>query len=348
MLHLRDRGAHVHSFSQHFVTAGAKNSVWFENGLRAAGAEMLNEAYESLRGRGGRILILDDGGMVLDVANNLRDIDSDKIVGVEQTTGGINRLHNVQLRFPVIDVASSHAKLSLEARYIADSIISESLIHRERLRGTVSGAHEERYLVVGFGPVGAGVAAKLQTAFGRKSVCVWDIDTRKAAVARQVGFDTTHNITSGLKGASCVIGCTGHRAFDSIRDNNVRPGTILISGSSANFEFDGIAARSRDRFTDLDESPYYQVARSDFARIHDDYKTSNDWGDFWLCNAGFPVNFTGDFDPIDAHHIQVTRALMIAGAVQASGTRTEPGLRTFADEFDACISDVFTRLVSNQ
>jgi S-adenosylhomocysteine hydrolase len=309
---------------------------------------MLSNAHESLLGRGGRILILDDGGMILDVANNQREIDANKIVGVEQTTGGINRLQSVPLRFPIVDVASSHAKLSLEAHYIAESIISESLIHLKRLRGINYRASEERYLVVGFGPVGAGVAAMLQNAFGPEQVYVWDTDTRKAAVARQVGFNTTQDISSGLKSASCVIGCTGHRSFDSARDNDVRPGTVLVSGSSANFEFDGIAARSRDRFTDLDESPYYQVARADFARMHDDYKTVNNLGHFWLCNAGFPVNFTGDFDPIDVHHIQVTRALMIAGAVQARETKAEPGLRKFAHEFDACISEVFTKMLAGE
>jgi hypothetical protein len=60
------------------------------------------------------------------------------------------------------------------------------------------------------------------------------------------------------------------------------------------------------------------------------------------------VNFTGAFDPISIDEIQVTRALMIAGAVQASEARGEPGLRKFSDAVDLCIAREFSRLVGKQ
>jgi len=56
-----------------------------------------------------------------------------------------------------------------------------------------------------------------------------------------------------------------------------------------------------------------------------------------LANGGFPVNFTGEIDPIPAEEIQITRSLVLAGALQAVNEKSNgliPLKRASADKFN--------------
>ena len=65
-----------------------------------------------------------------------------------------------------------------------------------------------------------------------------------------------------------------------------------------------------------------------------------------LLNGGWPINFDGDVEDMPADEIQLTRALMFAGALQAASIRsvTRPTVVKFDPEVDRLILDRFKRL----
>jgi S-adenosylhomocysteine hydrolase len=69
----------------------------------------------------GKIIFLDDGGQLLEIANNNYQWLAEKanVIGIEQTSSGFNRLKNTELHFPIINVARSSTKLIKESPVIA-------------------------------------------------------------------------------------------------------------------------------------------------------------------------------------------------------------------------------------
>jgi hypothetical protein len=68
-----------------------------------------------------KIIILDDGGALLNVVNNaFKSIPSHiSIVGIEQTSSGFRKLEYSQLHFPIFNVARSAIKLVKESPLIS-------------------------------------------------------------------------------------------------------------------------------------------------------------------------------------------------------------------------------------
>ena len=74
-----------------------------------------------------RIVILDEGGGLLETMPNYLKIDRDRfIVGIEQTRGGLYSPTLDVLPFPLIEVASSAAKKIVESPLIAEAILSSA------------------------------------------------------------------------------------------------------------------------------------------------------------------------------------------------------------------------------
>ena len=57
-------------------------------------------------------------------------------------------------------------------------------------------------------------------------------------------------------------------------------------------------------------------------------------------NGGFPINFDGTPDPIPAHRIQLTRTILMAGAVQAANL-SDAGVHTLNAEWEKIIIEHF-------
>ena len=87
-----------------------------------------------------KVILLDDGGQLLRCAN---EVDSDiQFVAVEQTSAGYQKIKNTRLNFPVVNVARSEVKLTLESPLIANVFLRELM----RLSHDYQGA---RCLVLG-------------------------------------------------------------------------------------------------------------------------------------------------------------------------------------------------------
>ncbi|MDO8575151.1 MAG: hypothetical protein Q7R78_00410, partial [bacterium] len=68
-----------------------------------------------------RIIVIDDGGELLKLINNKFDLLNGNlsVVGVEQTSSGFRKLENIDLKFPIFNVARSSIKLIKESPLIA-------------------------------------------------------------------------------------------------------------------------------------------------------------------------------------------------------------------------------------
>lgn len=248
-----------------------------------------------------RIVVLDDGGFVLQLAN-AASAEDERFVGVEQTSSGFERLKNVALRFPVVNVARSKAKLRYESPFIAADVIRR-LKKATRLRKTM------RVLVVGQGVIGREIKTQLQ------NTC--DVFGCDANVA-QCDFDGA--FLEQLHTFDVVIGATGTQALSVDDCARLKPGAVLVSASSSDREFPAVAFRR---------------AHPDVTSCH----AESSMNGVRLLNAGFPINFTGSRHGVAPRKIQLTRALLFAGVCEALSS-TVPGLQNLSDKQNI-IADAF-------
>jgi S-adenosylhomocysteine hydrolase len=136
----------------------------------------------------------------------------------------------------------------------------------------------------------------------------------RARKANRSGFRVAEK-AQALPGAEVVIGATGTCSL-TLDDLRLLPsGAVVASASSKQVEIDmeGLARASRSRAPVAASSPLvrlptvrYQLGRAQLTVLGD----------------GWPVNFDGDVEDIPAGLIQLTRAVMFAGALQAAGIKT--------------------------
>lgn len=347
--HLRELGVNVHEASLEFAPVYDVRRE-YENLMRVAVADLFERAEEDLArlGSSGRLLILDDGAVAIEALRYSYPRYADRAVAVEQTRRGKLKIRPRQkeLRaqigtypFPVVKVSDSAAKLDYEYPLIADSVITElrSKLRRHREGGALE---TRRVLVSGYGRLGRIIAAKLRHEGLR--ILVTDNDPETLNDAEDAKFDIADPSTA-VNYADTIIGCAGVRTIPRRSHANIKPGTILASASSSNVEFHGLSIRSRARFK-WDWSQHFEVD-SPFQQVHSDYAIRRR-SPFWLLNGGFPINFTGGVDPIDPKDIQVTRALMLAGACYASESHGRRGLISLPESKQTPIVDLFKSLRS--
>jgi hypothetical protein len=169
---------------------------------------------------GKKIIILDDGGELLRSANtHLKGYPN--LLGVEQTSSGYNKLKDVNLHFPIINVARSYAKLQLESPHIAKSILNQLK--------TVTTTHDKHILIIGKGIIGSQLASIIA-----KKIDYYDIQCNQPI----------HKIVD-LKQYDMIIGATGDHALDSKYHQQLKPNTFLVSVSSSDREFQAVELRKQ-------------------------------------------------------------------------------------------------------
>ncbi len=234
-----------------------------------------------------KIVVLDDGGFLLQHANTLRGT-AERFVGVEQTSSGFERLKNIPLRFPVVNIARSDAKLKYESPFIAADVIRR-IRKNTRLRKTT------RVLVVGQGAIGR--ECKLQL----RGMC--DVYGCDATVTR---CDFGGAYAEQLHTFDVIIGATGTQVLSVDDCARLKPGVVLVSASSSDREFPALAFRQANpNVTDCHSEITMNGVR--------------------LLNGGFPVNFTGRRHSVAPRNIQLTRALLFAGVCEALEMSVAPG-----------------------
>ncbi len=285
--------------------------------LEAVSHAALVEACDRLRpsiARGGRLLVLDDGGKAATYLHEafaqLRHVHI-----VEQTARGITVLAALpRIRWPVVDVARSLSKQHEQdhiGREVRDAVVREldhvGIVVDERTQVRVTGA----------GVIGTGVARAF-AALGA-DVMVWDSDAGRRARARDGGFTVAADRVALFVDADVVVGCTGKTSILASDLPRVQRGCALASASSRQIEIDMSPWSSPNVVTQTlcIEGEGGGRFATQVWRLPDK--------DVLLRHNGFPMNFNGHIETGTASSIAPTRALMLRGTAQAL-TLSEPGI----------------------
>jgi adenosylhomocysteinase len=254
------------------------------------------------------IVVLDDGGLVAKI------IHTDPAYAgvrrqfkiVEQTTQGLSVADGVTLEAPVIAAARSRSKL-MESRFIGRAVAVKVRQAIDRAGGKLDG---KRVVVVGYGWVGRAVARELKAGGARVTV-VERSPTRRRSAARR--YDVS-GLQAALPAADVVIGTTGETSLRLEHLRLLKSGALVASASSKQIELDMKALRREASRREVlgAKNP---LVRLPTARYRLGGRSITVLGDGW------PVNFDGDVEDIPPVEIQITRALMLAGALQAMKLR---------------------------
>lgn len=237
------------------------------------------------------VIVLDDGGRCLArMPDGLHSqLGAVLIAAVEQTTAGLVHTSDKCLR---IRVAESAAKRHLESPHIATAVFAKLAAFP-----AIQSLKDVRAGVVGMGNIGRAIANHL-----RKShidFCTYDIDETKldAYPGKRCA-----NLRELLEKSDVVFGCSGVDITTGAEwsDAHVKS-QILVSCSSEDNEFRSLLCNAG-----IGASPV------------SDIKVTKDGADFLILRGGFPVNFDGTSVSVPNEDIQLTRALLLAGVLQAA------------------------------
>lgn len=300
--------------------------------------DVLHRASLWLHGRAdnARAILIDDGGRAIRMLHHQRYRRvASRFVCVEQTRRGVCELADVDLKLPVVNVAESDAKLVHESPMIAWSVRKELMTSLAAVEAA-GVPIRKRALIVGYGYIGAAIADALRKA--EWEIAATDTDAEKLNRARDCGLPVEEDLKRALPAYGVIIGCTGTTVLRPEDYTLLADSTVLASASSSDLEFSGWELRSMatrfshdHRFVD-DYNLVHERFGSRLLYLGDTdhpchflYVVRIAGRRVLLLNGGFPINMTGDIDPIPAYAIQLTRALLYAGAVEAT-RHDRPGL----------------------
>lgn len=230
-----------------------------------------------------KVIVMDDGGEFLEKMQKDSRFALEQFVGIEQTTSGFNKLKEIPLCFPILNVGRSYVKLKYEAPLIAWTVadkIKHKIMRLPNLPHSVA--------IIGGGPIGNAVYAFLKE---MKRFLITHIKSSKEINEfqnRWAEFDM-------------IIGCTGKTVFQPQDFNRLKSGVILASASYSDGEFNASFLRQKV---------------SNITSCHQDLNIDG----IQLLNCGFPVNFDDDYDTVDPEAFQLTRSLLSSAIFQAINT----------------------------
>jgi len=150
---------------------------------------------------------------------------------LEATTSGLTLLKQHTLPFPVFDWNSIPLKDRLENRFHVGDGVWPAFSHVTGL-----GLFGRRVLVIGYGPVGKGIAERAR-AIGA-IVYVADLDPVRLLEARHHGCEAI-DLDEGLARCQVIVTATGvQRVLGQEQLSQVRPGAILFNAGHSNREID--------------------------------------------------------------------------------------------------------------
>lgn len=247
--------------------------------------------------RPARLVVLDDGGtctamMPMEVCGFAQ------VSGVEQTTSGVASGRSLP-PIRIVEVATSAAKRILESPMISRAVLS-------RLPDIEEAG---RCGVIGVGSVGSAIVSRLLE--HQRMVYVFDRELSRIASSPVARLE--RSVERVIQNSDVVFGCTGDDVFSAPPTVRWRNGeTTLVSCSSEDREFRSLLVRA-DRSGCLEEwTPTGE------ALIRGAGTTVR------ILRGGFPLNFDGTEESVPAREIQLTRALLLGGVLQAvlcGGTR---------------------------
>lgn len=274
---------------------------------------------------GTTLLVLDEGAVAGKVLTRMPALAARARV-VEQTTRGARWLETAHVPFPVVDVARSAAKATLEGPLVARCMA----VGLRRILGETSRtAH--RVGIVGYGRMGARLAGELA---GEAEILVSDTDAAQLRRARADGYRVCPR-DELLPAVDVLVGCTGGPILDERALAGRTAPLLLVNGASSDIEFALWHTRR----------PEAIVSGADAATPWTNHYAVDPARRVILAAGGFPSNFYGTGEPLTARQFQLTRALMLAGAIQA-GRLTAPGLTPLDSAVQVALSASYASAMS--
>jgi len=274
---LKERGINVSSLSKAYTSHTS-----FDEQFKSYINDFFSEIRKKLDfSKFDKIIILDDGGELILCANNILN-EFSNVAGVEQTASGYEKIKNMSLNFPVINIAKSHAKLHVESPFIAEVIVRKIKEYLEKIL-----LSEPKMIIVGQGAIGKSLYELLSKDFHTTK---YDIVTHCHPFPGEYEHD--------LHDADVIIGATGKTILLPDYFKKLKQNTLLISASSSDREFSAV---------------YLRKLIEENVDCHKDINVDG----IHILNSGFPINFDGSRDSVIAEKIQFTRALLFLGVLEA-------------------------------
>lgn len=341
---LSDRGYTVDDGLTGFSRLRNLHSGAYVHDRRARMKRLIHAALTQARHIGAhRVLVVDDGGQLIqEVVRNYELEHSEsptQFLAVEQTSSGWHLASSASFgeklpgrrKFNIVPAALASSKLVYESPLIAASVVDNL---RDRLHMHNAELAGLRVCVVGYGSVGSWTAKQLKDR--QCYVTVVDRNPHKLSIAAAAGHHVASRVQD-VKGYDVVVGATGVKNGAGDVSSLSR---FLCSASSNSVEFESLLSGS------VNYSDIFSRVRGlgdDFRSAHDDLRLEDGRIIF---NGGFPINFPGSVDPIVAHEIELTRAIMVAAIVQAVDPSIREGessdrnrrVATLNDEIDQFLS----------
>jgi hypothetical protein len=302
---LQNLGIHVHPNSEQTIYGNLTKR--YAEDVAAMWARVLKEKKCCLGTKIKRVLVIDDGGYVLErIPKTILGKHSEEAIelfAVEQTSSGLDSTHVCNCS--VIEVATAAAKAWLEPSWIAKMIVEKVDKCIQQL--LTKGMEIKSYAVVGLGRVGSQVLLHLlQGKSEGQKIVIYDKNIEKT----KTEFGEAVVAAGQLKevfNSDIIIGCTGTdialpgclEVIKNKKDSDRQ--TVCISVSSTDIEFRGILTAYH--------TEHRKSVCDPLADIH--------WYNCIVKRGGTPVNFDGGCHSVESSKIQVTRGLLLEAVLQA-------------------------------
>lgn len=281
--------------------------------MEDATKQLIRDAFSRISSyRYQKIIILDDGGTLINLVSNMH-LENLDIIGVEQTSAGYNRIKMSGITFPVINVARSWIKAKHES-----PIIVSLALRKLKEKIYFMSPKPTDILIMGYGILGKEIKKQLSNSF---LVSYFDLDINKSMFS-----------LSQLKDELCnfdlIIGTTGETSISKSLFPYLKKPVTLASVSSSDREFDSVKLRRKKPKTN---------------NCHQDLFIDR----IQLLNCGFPINFDSNFKSIDSDEFQLTRAIIFGAVCQGAITLDmEPKFLPLNNEFQHYIENNFLEVMA--
>lgn len=282
---------------------------------------------KGLKDKRQKALIIDDGGKAIQLVHRRYPHLLGRVCSVEQTSRGARALASMQLSMPVVNVARSEAKTILESPIIAKIMVQEFINSLDEWNKTkVFQLKDNKILVLGYGFIGEHVVYELlKLGF---DIAVYDPDHERLKKAADIPKIKPISRRSGVySDVSVIIGCSGKPSIPIGEFQRIRPGTLLVNMASTDTEFSAWRFRNKQHIVHQRVLPSDELYLQEFFPLpwRSLYRINERDTFFYLANGGFPIDFCGKVNPVPVDEIQLTTALLLIGAIQAT-RETQSGL----------------------
>lgn len=273
--------------------------------------------------------LIDDGSHLIRLAHTERLEALTRLRGAaEETTSGVRPLREMvaegELQLPVIAVNDARTKVDFDnligtGQSCVFAIADALEAHATATGDTYAGVAGSRWVVVGYGPVGVGVA-RFADALGAR-VTVVERDSVRALAALHDGFEA-QTTEYALPGADVIVSATGvWHTIDTAGFALLRPGAVAAVAGGIDEEL---------ALDDLEAAGWSVVSRS--AHTAEWMRPGTDQGVIVIAGGG-GVNYSAsEGNPIEV--MDLSFATQLAALIRLMGEDLSPGVHQIlpADE----------------